>query len=217
MSSSYVLCFAAKWLGSDSITYYSIRKHGAKRMLKAAHKMLSEADAVIHFNGTRFDIPTLNKEFLLHGMPPPSTFQQIDLLKTARGRFKFPSNKLDYLAQALGLGKKFKHAGHELWVKCMAGDADAWAEMEKYNIQDVMLLEKVYFKLLPWITSHPSHALYSDKDVCTNCGGHSLTRRGFSYLLSGKYQRYQCNDCGAWMRSKKGEKLTSNITKDKNG
>lgn len=217
MNSSYVLCFAAKWLHSDEMVYYSTYKHGAKRMLKAAHKLLSEADAVIHYNGSRFDIPTLNKEFLLYGMSPPAPFQQIDLLKTARNKFKFPSNKLDYLAQALGLGKKLKHAGHELWVKCMAGDADAWKEMEAYNKQDVLLLEKVYHKLLPWIVSHPSHSLYGDADVCTNCGSASLQRRGFSYLTTGKYQRYQCNGCGAWMRSKKSEKLTNTIVKDKNG
>lgn len=217
MNSSYVLCFAAKWLGKPDVFYYSVKKHGAKRMLKAAHKLLSEADAVVHFNGTKFDVPTLNKEFLLHNMQPPASFQQIDLLKTARNRFKFPSNKLDYLAQALGLGKKFKHAGHELWVKCMAGDADAWKEMEAYNKQDVLLLEAVYNRLLPWIVNHPSHAVYSGVDSCTNCGSHSLQRRGFAYTNGMKYQRYSCNDCGTWMRSRKAEKQDITLTKDKNG
>lgn len=217
MDSSYVLCFAAKWVGDNTVHYYSIKKHGAKRMLKAAHKLLSEADAVCHYNGTRFDIPTLNKEFLLHGMSPPATYQQIDLLRTARQRFRFPSNKLDYLAQVLGLGKKFKHAGHELWVKCMAGDADAWKEMEQYNIQDVVLLEKVYNKLLPWIINHPSHAVHNGIDSCTNCGSPMLQKRGFSYTSTSVYQRYQCNNCGSWMRSKQAEKQSVKITKDKNG
>lgn len=217
MSSSYVLCFAAKWLGEPQVFYYSVKKNGAKRMLKAAHKLLSEADAVVHFNGTKFDIPTLNKEFLLHGLTPPATFQQIDLLKTARSRFRFPSNKLDYLAQVLGLGKKFKHAGHELWVKCMAGDEEAWTEMEAYNKQDVLLLEAVYNKLLPWITNHPSHALFNGVDSCSNCGSSSLHRRGYAFTAGMKYQRYQCQDCGTWMRSKKSEKLDITVTKDKNG
>lgn len=186
-------------------------------MLRAAHKLLSEADAVIHFNGSKFDVPVLNKEFLLNGLGPPATYQQIDLLKTARQRFKFPSNKLDFLAQQLGLGKKFKHAGFELWVKCMAGDADAWKEMEAYNVQDVVLLEKVYNKLLPWIVNHPSHAIHSNGDVCTNCGSPALQKRGWSYTTGGKYQRYVCNSCGSWMRSKKSEKLEHTVVKDKNG
>jgi DNA polymerase elongation subunit (family B) len=217
MDSSYVLCFAAKWLGEDEIFYYSTYKDGSKKLVNKAHLMLSEADAVIHFNGSRFDIPTLNKEFLLNNYAPPTTFQQIDLLRTARKHFRFPSNKLDYLAQVLGLGKKFKHAGHELWVKCMAGDGDAWTEMEKYNIQDVVLLEKVYHKLLPWISNHPSHAVFDGEDKCTNCGSTHLQRRGFTYTGTMKYQRYQCMGCGAWMKSKKAEKQEITITKDKNG
>lgn len=217
MASGYVMCFAAKWLGSDEVIFDSIPKSGTKRMIKRAHKLLSEADAVVHYNGSKFDIPTLNKEFLLQGLSPPATYQQIDLLKTARNRFKFPSNKLDYLAQTLGLGKKFKHAGHELWVKCMAGDAEAWKEMEAYNTQDVLLLERVYHRLLPWIVNHPNHAVYQSKDVCTNCGSVHLQRRGFAYSVLGKYQRYQCTSCGAWMKSRKAEKQEVNISKDKNG
>lgn len=75
-------------------------------MLKQIHALLNEADAVVHYNGAKFDIPTLNKEFILHGLPPPAPYKQIDLLRTARSQFKFPSNKLDYIAQALDLGKR---------------------------------------------------------------------------------------------------------------
>lgn len=217
IDSSSILCFAAKWLGEDTIVFDSIKKSGLKKMLKRAHKLLDEADAVVHYNGSRFDVPVLNKEFLLHGFNPPATYQQIDLLKTARNRFKFPSNKLDFLAQQLKLGSKFKHAGFELWVKCMAGDADAWVEMEKYNVQDVLLLEKVYYKLLPWINSHPSHAVYKGSNVCPSCGGSHLQRRGWSYTQASKFQRFQCTSCGAWHRSKKAEKLEEHFTKDKNG
>lgn len=217
MDSSYLMCFAAKWLGSDIIYFYSLKRHGKKRMLRALHKFMCEADAICHYNGQKFDVPVANKEFLLQGLSPPATYQQIDLLKTARNRFKFPSNKLDYLAQTLGLGKKFKHAGHELWVKCMAGDEEAWKEMEAYNTQDVVLLERVYHRLLPWIVNHPNHAVYSSKDVCTNCGSVHLQRRGFAYSLLGKYQRFQCTSCGAWMKSRKAEKQEITLSKDKNG
>lgn len=217
IDSSGMLCFAAKWLGSKEIYFYSVARNGLKTMLERAHALLEEADAVVHYNGARFDIPVLNKEFLLAGMTPPSSYQQIDLLKTAKQKFKFPSNKLDYVAKSLGVGTKAKHAGFELWVQCMAGNPDAWIEMERYNIQDVLLLEKVYNKLLPWITNHPSHAVHTGVDSCTNCGSISLQRRGFAFTNSMKYQRYQCNSCGSWMRSKKAEPHAVTITKDKNG
>jgi hypothetical protein len=80
-------------------------------------------------------------------------------LKVVRQHFRFPSNKLDYVAQELGLGSKEKHEGFELWVKCMQRDLAAWQKMEKYNIQDVILLEKLYTTLLPWIISTPSRGI----------------------------------------------------------
>jgi predicted PolB exonuclease-like 3'-5' exonuclease len=144
MESSYVLCWAAKWLGEEEVMFDSVHVSKPKKMLKKIHDLISEADAVIHYNGTKFDMPTLNKEFLLHDMNPPAPYKQIDLLKQVRSQFRFPSNKLDYVAQRLGLGSKTSHEGHELWVKCMAGDKDAWKRMEEYNIQDVVLLEKLY-------------------------------------------------------------------------
>jgi DNA polymerase elongation subunit (family B) len=151
MESSYVMCWAAKWLGEEEIYFDSIMESKHKSMIKKIHALLDECDAVIHYNGTKFDIPTLNKEFLLAGLAPPSPYKEIDLLRTSRSKFKFPSNKLDYVAQALGLGEKVKHIGHELWIKCMNKDKQAWDMMKKYNIQDVALLEKVYVKMLAWV------------------------------------------------------------------
>jgi DNA polymerase elongation subunit (family B) len=209
IDSSYVMCWSAKWLGEDTIYFDSVRKSGPKRMLKKIHKMLEEADAVIHYNGSRFDIPTLNKEFLLKEMSPPATYQQIDLLKTARTKFRFPSNKLDYVAQSLKLGSKTKHSGHDLWVRCLAGEELAWEQMEEYNKNDVILLEAVYYKLLPWITNHPNTALIDDTDGCPNCGSlDSLKKRGFYHTSVGKYQRYQCNVCHSWHKNKKAEKTS---------
>ncbi len=43
----------------------------------------------------------------------------------------------------------------------MNKDPAAWKVMEKYNKQDVLLLEKVYDRLLPWIKSHPNHHLFN--------------------------------------------------------
>ena len=219
MDSSYVLCWAAKWLGESEIYFDSVYKSRPRKMLSRIHKLLEEADAVIHYSGTRFDIPTLNKEFLLYGFAPPATYRQIDLLLVARNRFRFPSNKLDYVANALGLGQKHKHAGHDLWVQCMNNDAEAWATMEEYNKNDVVLLEGVYGVFRPWIKNHPNHGLYRDndsvEDVCPNCGGTHLRKRGFTYTAASKFQRFQCNDCGTWSRSKKAEKLVNNITNDR--
>ena len=125
----------------------------------------------------------------------------------SKNQFRFPSNKLDYVAQQLGLGKKTAHTGHDLWVKCMARDKESWELMEEYNRNDVILLEKVYDKFKGWIKSHPNHNAYSANLCCTNCGSRKLNKRGFAITATRRYQRYQCMECGAWSKSVKSEKL----------
>ena len=201
--SSTVLCWAAKWLGEKEVMFDSVYQSKPEKMAKRIHALISEADAVVHYNGTKFDIPTLNKEFLLHGMEPPAPYKQIDLLRTMRSQFRFPSNKLDYVADKLGFGNKHE-TSFQLWIDCMNNDPKAWKQMERYNKHDVILLEKVYKRVLPWIKSHPNHNLHSgEQHVCPNCGGTKIQRRGTARTISGSYQRYQCQDCGTWSRSTK--------------
>lgn len=201
----YTLCFASKWLGEKDINFSSTFHDGKENMVEDAHRLIDEADAVIHYNGTKFDIPILNSEFVTMGLRPPSPVTQIDLLNTMRKRFRLSSNKLDYVARQFGLGGKVSHKGMELWRECMAGDKKSWKTMQEYNIQDVVLLEKLYYKLRPWITNHPNLALFSVDNagpVCPNCGGTHLQRRGTYYTATLTYQRYQCQDCGTWSRER---------------
>ena len=204
LESSYTMCYAAKWLGESEIFFDSVFKSDSNSMLSGIHDLIDQADAVIHYNGNKFDMPTLNKEFLLAGLTPPSPVKQIDLLQVAKKQFRFVSNKLDYVSQALGLGKKTEHMGHDLWIQCMANNPKAWALMEEYNINDVILLEKVYYKFRPWIRQHINLSIFNDTDVvCPNCGSKNHQRRGFALTSVSKFQRYQCNECGNWFRGTK--------------
>lgn len=208
IESSRILCFSAKWLGEDKITFDAEWVSGTKGMLENIHKLMDDADAIITYNGNRFDIPTLNREFLTYGFTPPSPAKQIDLFLTAKKAFKFASNKLDYIAQQLGVGKK-PETSFELWVGCMNGNKEDQHNMEIYNKNDVVILEGVYNQLKPWIKNHANHGLYTDTGlVCPNCGGNHYQKRGFAYTHAGKYQRFQCI-CGNWFRSKKTEKTNT--------
>lgn len=204
-----VLCLAWKWIGEpDGVSFVSERM-GRNKMLSKAHELLSEADIVVSYNGKKFDIPTLNKEFLEAGFDPPAPYKQVDLYQTARRQFRFASNKMDHLAKTLGLRTKVRHSGHELWVRCMAGDSKAWAKMERYNKRDVVILDKLYHRMLPWIVSHPNVALYTDAgehSVCPSCGSTKLHKRGMAHSKTHTYQRYQCNSCGTWGRERLREK-----------
>lgn len=202
IDSSEVLCWSAKWLDDKKVMFDSVYQSTPKRMLSNIHKLLDEADAVVHYNGKSFDIPTLNKEFLIYGFPPPAPYKQIDLINTARSQFRFTSNKLDYICQRLGLGQKTE-TSFQLWVDCMNKDQNAWKKMEKYNRNDVLMLEALYNKLLPWIRNHPNVGLYKKKSLCCpHCGGTHYHSRGYSYTSTCRYNRFRCTACGTWFRDR---------------
>lgn len=204
-SPTNVIAFAAKWYGDKKTLFYSDFHNGHAKMIEEAHRLLSEADVVIHYNGTSFDIPHLNREFLLAGFSPPEPFKQVDLLRVARKQFRFISNKLDHVSQQVGLKGKVAHEGHGLWVKCMAGDARAWEKMKEYNIFDVVLTEQLYGKLLPWINGHPNAVLYEAdiRPACERCGSGNLTKQGLVRTQVSVFQQWKCLGCGSWSRSAK--------------
>jgi predicted RNA-binding Zn-ribbon protein involved in translation (DUF1610 family) len=200
--SGYTLCWSAKWLGQSKVYSASRFKTTAKKMLKPMHDLISEADAIVTYNGVNFDMKLLHKDFLIHGFKPPSPYKNIDLLRVMRSKFRFASNKLNFVSKELGIGQKLDTGGHQLWIDCMNGDETAFKKMLKYNAQDVRLLEKLYVKVLPWIGNHPNVGLYNEaEEACPNCGGHHLQRRGFARTTAGKYARFQCMDCGTWSKS----------------
>lgn len=206
LETSRILCYAAKWYGKKKIIFDSEFMSDHKSMMEGLHELLSEADAVIHYNGDRFDIPTINREFLLYDLPPPDSYHNIDLLKTVRKKFRFTSNKLDHICKELGIGSKVEHTGHQLWLDCMNRDKKAWKLMEKYNKQDVVLLEELYNKLIPWIQVHPNHALYLSNEhdiICPKCGSDDIKKNGTETTPTMKYQRYRCNSCRSPLRGRK--------------
>ena len=204
---SYILCWAAKWYGEKQIHFDSVRRSGQRNMLGRMHKMLDEADIVVHYNGLKFDIPTLNKEFISLGFAPPAPYKQVDCLKEVKRMFRFQSNKLDFVSQALEIGAKVQHEGFELWVKCMDGDEAAWKRMEKYNRGDVKILETLYTRLRPWIDKHPNSGAFEDIPCCPKCGSEKYQHRGYAVTQMMKYPRYQCQSCGGWFRGNKSISL----------
>jgi hypothetical protein len=139
--------------------------------------------------------------FLLAGMAPPPPPTQIDLYLAVR-KMGFICNKLDYIAPLLGIGGKVKHEGLDLWIKVMAGDAAAKARMAKYCAGDVKLTEKLYHKVLPYVTNHP-HMGTTRADACGACGSRNTQSRGVRRTKASIIARIQCTDCGSWQSGRR--------------
>lgn len=151
-----MLCFGARWHGKKNVIFKSVHHDGKEAMLEELHALMEEADILVGWNSAAFDHKHINREFLENGLTPPSPVKDLDLMSVVKANFQFPSNKLDYVAQALGAGAKVKHSGFQLWIDCMAGDEKAWKEMKKYQLQDVNLLVDLYDILLPWFVGKSS-------------------------------------------------------------
>jgi RNase_H superfamily len=230
----YLLSFAVKWAGEKQTKVYCLPdfpgyakdKTNDRRLVEKLWKVLDGADLVVAHNGDRFDLRKTNARFLVHGMTPPSPYRTVDTLKLARKHFALNSNRLDDVAQLLGLGKKAETGGFDLWLACMAGDRAAWRKMARYNRHDVVLLERVYERLRPWHTSHPNIAIDSAPVGCPACASVRLQRRGFGFSANRKYQQYVCLDCGRWSKgtaaypgwiSSTPAPLTPNFARQKSG
>lgn len=142
-----IICVCYKW--NDEKEVHSIEwKNGCdKDLLKKFAKIIDSADEVIGQNSDRFDIKWLRARCIHHDIPVSPKFNSIDTLKMAKAGFYFNSNKLDYMGQFLGLGKKIKTES-DLWKNItLFNDRKAMKSMVTYCKQDVNLLEQVYNKL----------------------------------------------------------------------
>lgn len=202
-----VLSWSAKWLHDpdSKIMYADLSKSkdvtDDKKLMEQIWKLLDESDYVIGHNSKAFDTKKLNARFAIHGLGKPKPYQEIDTLSLARKYFKFTSNKLEYIAEALKVEHKKmkdrKFSGFELWKACLAKNKEAWKEMQAYNKRDVLALQGVYKELCKWDESVDVSTYHDEpgKMVCI-CGSESFTKNGFRRTKTSKKQRYCCDECG---------------------
>jgi hypothetical protein len=172
---------------------------------------------VIGQNHRKFDLKKINARIIQHGLKPYSPIRTVDTTIEARRYFGFTSKKLEWMSKHLTDTPKDSHKefpGFDLWTACLADNPRAWAEMKRYNCQDVIATEKVYKRLLPWMTTHPNAATYiEDEDPrCPKCGSDKLHIHRYVHTQQGKYARYICQECGGWARGKV-QQLATNVRK----
>lgn len=209
LESSKVISVSWKELGSletkvKAICDYPGYKAGViddKKLVSEIWDVLDKADVLIAHFGDGFDFKKLNARFAYYGLNAPSYYKTIDTKKVSKKHFLFDNNKLDSLGSYFKIGNKAQTGGFDLWIQCIAGVKEAWDRMKDYNKQDVVLLEKVYLRLRPFMENHPNLNLVTETPSdckCPSCLSSKLTKRGFSFTKTTKRQRFQCSDCGSW-------------------
>jgi len=213
-----IATYAAKWLNGpimgkklNDYPGYKPYSYDDKKLVQDLWKLLDEADIVVAHNGVDFDVKVARSRFLFHGMKPPSPFKIVDTKLIAKKVGRFSSNSLNDLGSYLGFGQKIK-TDFDLWLGCISGEKAAWDKMLKYNKMDVLLLQKLYLRLLPWSSSHPNMTLYTDRAKCPKCASDNINYRGVVTLTTGQYNRFQCQDCGGWGRATRRIKSSGSVS-----
>jgi hypothetical protein len=205
----YLLTWSAKWWGESKVHSGVIdpdeaRDRDDSRIVAELGELIRQADFVVAHNGDRFDVPVLNARLLQLGLDPLGNPRQIDTLKLAKKNLKVAYNKLDYLGEYLGVGRKID-TDFQLWLDCMAGVPAAIKKMAKYNRQDVLLLEKVFDALLPYVKNLPRlvEATEIGQSGCPSCGSKDLHRAGYHRTNASTFFRWQCQTCRRYCRGRK--------------
>jgi hypothetical protein len=145
----------------------------------------------------------MNNRFIMHRLPPPSPYIIIDTKQHASKAFKFPSNKLDYIAQQFGVGSKIK-TDFDLWRGCLRGDEKALQQMSTYNDMDVKILEDVYLIMRPYIKPHPNVSLFIEdsQSRCPTCASDQLEEIGTYNTNVSAFVTHRCKSCGSTCRTR---------------
>lgn len=197
-----IICICYKWEDESEVGYLTWdKKQSDKKMLDTFIKIANEADELVGHNGDKFDLAWIRTRCLFHGLPMFPTYVTIDTLKVSRSKFKFNSNRLNYIADFLGVGNKIK-TEFGMWKDILLkNDKKAMDKMVKYCQMDVNLLERVFKKLNNHIEAktHYGVVFNQDRGSCPECGSDDLRIVRRRILASGtKKIQFGCNTCGKY-------------------
>jgi uncharacterized protein YprB with RNaseH-like and TPR domain len=201
----FVLMVGYKWAHEKAVKIVTIKKKHLRHfddreVLTTFSKIYEQADIVVAHFGSVFDRRFLQGRLLIHSLPPlPQTVMR-DTCMIARSVANFSSNRLGNLGITLDLSEKKIEKGNgwpTWWFKAMQGDMNAVRAMALYCKGDVLALEKLYYRLLPFDNAHPR--LHVSKLQCGSCGS-KVERRGYRVAKTRRYARYQCLNasCQKW-------------------
>lgn len=171
-------------------------------LVRDAAKVLASADVWVTHYGKRFDVPFVRTRMLRHGMTPVAPTPHVDTWEIARKHLKFSSNRLASIQQFLELPNSKTALTPQVWARAGVGHKPSLRYIVEHCKQDVLVLEQAYLLLRPLLASHPNVGLLTADGqtvrVCSTCGSARVHKAGVRRTRICHYQRYRCNDCGAY-------------------
>jgi uncharacterized protein YprB with RNaseH-like and TPR domain/predicted RNA-binding Zn-ribbon protein involved in translation (DUF1610 family) len=206
----HIICAAAKWVGEKMVYTWRIDEgdgyrdtpqsfYNDKHIVEGLKPLLEEADAVLAYYGSGFDVPYLNTRAIINKVAPPIPYTLIDPWKTARSQLKLARNDMGSVASVFGARPK-THLPWDDWQRARYGDSAAISKLLKYNINDIKVLEEIYLEMRPVIQHHPyigAAVSGTAKLRCPACGSTKSKDHDCRRTKTFEVFRRRCNHCGA--------------------
>ncbi len=197
-----IICICYKWEGERKIHSIQWDKNKSDRKLLIEFiSVLKNADEIVGHNGDKFDLAWIRTRCFFHDIEMFPDYKSIDTLKIARSKFRFNSNRLDYISKFMGVGGKNK-TDFDLWKRIVLDGCDSsMSRMIAYCKKDVVILEKVFEMLNKHVESKVHHGVLMGKGkrTCPNCGSHKLYRRTVRTTKMGALRELcKCEDCNKY-------------------
>lgn len=208
-----IICFAYKWHGDKKTHFvaqwdfddFKPNVRNDKKVVQKLWELFEEADVVIGHNSKSFDDKKVQARMMVHHMPPPAPYRQIDTKLEVKKVSAHTSNSLSALAKSLELDPKDDPGGYDTWINSMAGDKKAQKHFKKYNLQDVDTLEQLYEQVRPWMKTHPQMNVITGRPTaCPKCGTPNSMAMAMKYQATNgnRYQYYRCKHCKGMAKSR---------------
>lgn len=199
---AFLLSAAFHVVGEPKVKLLSLSQYGKRgnplvheeELVRDVLEEMAEADILLTYFGTRFDIPFMNTKALEYRFPFPPPVPHIDLFYTVKSRLNLSRKSLQNVGYVMGLSHEKTPVEGKLWKAASAGNREALALIEAHNEADVRILSEAYEQLRPLIRTHP---FVGSKEGCNRCG-EALQRRGKAYTQTlAQHYRYVCRS-GHW-------------------
>lgn len=223
----WMICWAAQWSDSKKIIGASVLDDNKSfikdptddyHVIRKLYELIKDADVIVGHNMAKFDWKKFMARVTFHKMLPIDPPKIIDTMLMAKAIGSYDSYSLNFLCRYHGLPNKAPNRGNDLWndVAIFALQKDlknlrkCITEMVVYCAHDVTAVKALYEFLLPYapqrfrINQNLFHA--DGVDGCPCCKGDKLQHRGYRMTITGKYERFQCMDCGSWSQGKRSVK-----------
>ena len=196
-----ICCFGYKFQGDKkarclTLDKESLDKFDDRALLVQVSEIMEQADLLVAHFGSVFDRRFIQGRLLINGLPPIPATKMRDTCMIARSVANFSSNRLKHLCKLLGMeNEKLENNWPTAWFEVMRGNMKALKGMAHYCKGDVLALEELYNRLLPFDNAHPR--LVRKRATCGICGG-PVEYRGTHYTATAKYRRTFCKACPKW-------------------